>query len=73
MQKKMYSIHDSKENLVCMETGIHTKNGYWIIVHYAKRFENDINYHPGWKKNFHHIDEAAGHLYKLAFRSVVLL
>ena len=47
--KKIYSIHDLKENVVCMETGIPTKNVFWIIVHYAKRFENDINYYLGWK------------------------
>ena len=40
---KIYSIHDLKENVVCMDTGIPITNVFWITVHYAKRFENDIN------------------------------
>ena len=32
-----------------METGSPTTIVFWIIVHYAKRFENDINYYLGWK------------------------
>ena len=47
--KKIYSIHDLKENVVCMDTGIPITNVFWITVHYAKRFENDINYYLGWK------------------------
>ena len=47
--KRIYSAHNLKENVLCMETGIPTKKVFWIIVHYAKRFENDINYYLGWK------------------------
>ena len=47
--KKIYSVHNLKENVLCMETGIPTKKVFWIIVHYAKRFENNINYYLGWK------------------------
>ena len=32
-----------------METGIPTKKVFWITVHYAKRFENNINCYLGWK------------------------
>ena len=47
--KRVYTVHNSKENELCMETGIPTKKVFWIIAHYAQRFENNISYYLGWK------------------------
>ncbi|KAG1655660.1 hypothetical protein GQR58_024416 [Nymphon striatum] len=44
-----YSVSSLKENVLRMETGLPTKKVFWILVNYAIRFRDNINYFYGWK------------------------
>lgn len=37
------------EDALRMETGLPTKDVFHIVVNYADRFEQSINYFPGWR------------------------
>ena len=44
-----YSGDTLNEEVIRMETGIPTKNLFFLVVGYAARFKDDISYFHGWK------------------------
>ena len=48
-QREHYSVANLSTEVIRMETGLPTKEVFYIIVNYVARFKGDINYHSGWK------------------------
>ena len=46
---KGYTVSELNGDVIQMETGLPTKDIFNIIVKYAYRFQNSINYFIGWK------------------------
>ena len=48
-QREHYSVANLSTEFICMETGLPTKEVFYIIVNYVARFKGHINYCSGWK------------------------
>ena len=48
-QREHYSVANLSTEVIRMETGLPTKEVFYIIVNYVARFKGDINYYSGWK------------------------
>lgn len=47
--QKHYTVSKMSEEVLKMETGLPTKEVFQIVVNYAARFKQSINYFAGWR------------------------
>ena len=47
--KKHYTVSTLSEDVLKMETGLPTREVFHIVVNYADRFKQSINYFAGWR------------------------
>ena len=63
--REHYSVANLSTEVIRMETGLPTKEVFYIIVNYVARFKGDINYYSG-RSSVHNTDETEAKLYKFA-------